>query len=150
MPRPPSCDCGTCQKCKHRLYMRGWYQRMSPEERREWVAKRDPEKVKLNDRKRYRRDKPKRLAISKKNAEKPESKKRKREYQREWRHKHPEKIRAHKLVRRAIDRGDLVREPCPCGSVKSEAHHADYLKPLDVEWLCRACHSERHFPTEPF
>jgi hypothetical protein len=28
--RPATCDCGECEKCKHREYMRGWYARQRP------------------------------------------------------------------------------------------------------------------------
>jgi len=32
-----------------------------------------------------------------------------------------------------------------CGEEKKlDAHHSDYDKPLDVIWLCRRCHMERH------
>jgi hypothetical protein len=53
--------------------------------------------------------------------------------------------KARHLARQAIRRGDLVRMPCEvCGMVKSEAHHDDYSKPLDVRWLCRTHHTEWH------
>jgi hypothetical protein len=108
------------------------------------IAQRDPEKVRENERKRYQRDREKRDAANRAWFKTPQGMESKRLSQRAWRAKHPEKLRAHKLVRRAIDRGDLVRQPCPCGNPKAEAHHEDYSKPLVVEWLCRRCHHDRH------
>jgi len=62
-----------------------------------------------------------------------------------WHHGNKEKARVHKLVRKALDSGDLITEPCEiCNSLKVEAHHEDYSKPLDVTWLCRTHHRERH------
>lgn len=54
--------------------------------------------------------------------------------------------KAHLAVSQAIKSGQLQRQPCEvCGSVvQVEAHHADYDKPLDVEWLCQTHHKERH------
>jgi ribosomal protein S27AE len=44
-----------------------------------------------------------------------------------------------------IKRGKIIKESCAvCGSSESEAHHNDYLKPLDVRWLCRPHHLEWH------
>lgn len=51
---------------------------------------------------------------------------------------------ARAAVHAAVRRGELVRQPCPCGNVKSQAHHHDYSKPLEVEWMCRACHDAEH------
>lgn len=54
------------------------------------------------------------------------------------------KHRAHQAVWRGLRYGRLVRpEACErCGSAhrRLEAHHHDYAKPLDVEWLCPSCH----------
>ena len=44
-----------------------------------------------------------------------------------------------------LRRGKIKKEPCfKCGDVKSQMHHADYNKPLDVIWACRKCHMEIH------
>ena len=59
---------------------------------------------------------------------------------------HPEKYHAHYLLRLATKYGRIEKQPCEkCGSNKNvDGHHADYFKPLDVNWLCRACHMALH------
>lgn len=64
-----------------------------------------------------------------------------------------DRIRAatRRAAARAERQPDLFNDPrrpgvcTACGAAcKPEAHHADYRLPLDVEWLCRACHGVRH------
>lgn len=64
------------------------------------------------------------------------------------------KNRARQKVAAAVDRGTLVRpDHCEnCGAAANpklrkpniEAHHADYSRPLEVEWLCGSCHARLH------
>jgi hypothetical protein len=61
---------------------------------------------------------------------------------------HPERERARQMLRSAIRRG-LVARPSVCSGcgneqARIEAHHADYGRPFEVEWLCRLCHGKRH------
>jgi hypothetical protein len=59
--------------------------------------------------------------------------------------RHPEKHAAKLVVAKAIRQGTLVRLSCQvCGSQPAQAHHDDYNKQLDVIWLCRSHHGERH------
>ena len=45
----------------------------------------------------------------------------------------------------AIQNGWLTPQPCEvCGKEKSQGHHEDYSKPLDVVWLCIRHHQDRH------
>lgn len=61
------------------------------------------------------------------------------------RQRHPDRYRARMAVGNAIRDGRLFRGPCVhCGTtVKVQAHHEDYSKPLDVVWTCFPCHRER-------
>lgn len=52
---------------------------------------------------------------------------------------------ARDLATKAKRNGALTRLPCrDCGAKKSEMHHPDYSKPLDVVWLCKPCHDAEH------
>lgn len=65
-----------------------------------------------------------------------------------WRSNNPIKERAHAETRRAKARGDIVVpdacDRCGCTEPRLEAHHADYLKPLEVDFLCGSCHVSWH------
>ena len=63
------------------------------------------------------------------------------------------KKRAQNIVWKAIKKGILQPMACEAcgasGTMKDgrnliQAHHADYNKPLDVNWLCQKCHHELH------
>lgn len=58
-----------------------------------------------------------------------------------------EQMRARRIFHSAEERGEVVRpDTCSrCGErTRIEAHHADYSKPLEVEWLCFPCHRSLH------
>lgn len=66
--------------------------------------------------------------------------------------KYPSKNKAHYAVSNAIRDGKLKRNSAceACGiECRTEAHHHDYSKPLDVHWLCKACHVEWHKHFKP-
>lgn len=53
---------------------------------------------------------------------------------------------AHGQVGRAVKKGTLTKKPCEkcSGTLRVQAHHNDYSKPLDVVWLCKRCHERQH------
>jgi transposase-like protein len=60
--------------------------------------------------------------------------------------RYPEKNRARASVHHAIKVGLLVKpQYCEgCGlPALLESHHEDYSKQLEVQWLCRSCHSTK-------
>lgn len=67
-------------------------------------------------------------------------------YTKEYRKKYPNKYRAQTMVGNAVRDNKLFREPCEvCGTENNvHAHHDDYLKPLNIRWLCAAHHHQWH------
>ncbi|MBW7392000.1 hypothetical protein [Escherichia coli] len=65
---------------------------------------------------------------------------------------HRQRQQARWSVKRAIKSGKLCR-PTTCQKCNSkchpDAHHCDYSKPLEVMWLCKACHVEWHKHNKP-
>ena len=63
----------------------------------------------------------------------------------EKRKKEPVKYRARSLLNNAVALRKVYRKPCEvCGEIKSEGHHEDYSKPLEVKWLCPSHHRLVH------
>lgn len=62
--------------------------------------------------------------------------------------KNREKVKAHSILRTAVLYGKMIKPVnclyCGVFSNRLEGHHADYSKPLEVIWLCHACHTILH------
>jgi hypothetical protein len=66
-------------------------------------------------------------------------------WQQNQRTAHPDRYLARTATANAIRDGRLTRMPCEvCGCLKSQAHHEDYTKPLEVRWLCFVHHRQAH------
>jgi hypothetical protein len=101
------------------------------EYRRAYYA-RNPEKWRKAQRKRYRRE---------------NSSVRRRPRARRSRKPSRLEVFARYVLNMAVRKGFLHRpkECSQCGAARRIAgHHADYMRPLDVEWLCYPCHAARH------
>lgn len=78
-------------------------------------------------------------------SQRPERKAKAIEYQRNRRANNPEQYKAHCIVNNAIRDRKLIPQPCEiCGTEPAQAHHPDYSKPLEVQWLCRVHHLQKH------
>lgn len=52
-----------------------------------------------------------------------------------------QKIIVRRFTNDAVRLGVLIRYPCSaCGDPNTQAHHTDYAKPLEVQWLCEEHH----------
>lgn len=66
-------------------------------------------------------------------------------YQRQRNKKDRIKQRARSKLEYAVRTGKIIKQPCEvCQSINSQAHHDDYLKPLQVRWLCSTHHGITH------
>jgi len=136
-------DHKTCFKCKEEKPLSGFYKHKmmadgrlnkckecTKKEVREHRANNDS--VREYDRRRY---------------QDPDRQARTRENTTRWRKANPEKYKAQTKVGNAIRDGKLEKKTeCEkCGSdFHVHAHHSDYSKPLDIEWLCARCHHIHH------
>lgn len=61
---------------------------------------------------------------------------------------YPHKDKARSLLNTALKSGKVIKLPCEvCQNPKSQAHHEDHNKPLEVIWLCSIHHGLRHRKT---
>lgn len=69
-------------------------------------------------------------------------------YYNKFRLDHPQKASAHSKIAYAVRSGSVSRpdtcEKCSSYHSNIHAHHDDYSKPLEVIWLCTACHGSEH------
>jgi hypothetical protein len=128
----PSCVCGSCRTCKNRETQRRRRERDPDAHRRKNAAWRDENRGTHN-------------ALQREYAKTPEGRRVEAERQKRDR----QKVYARNAVQRALRSGELVRGGCARAGQdghecrgRIEAHHADYEKPLEVEWLCSAGHAE--------
>jgi hypothetical protein len=130
----------TCFKCKRRKPLRLFYKHPMMADghlgkckacaKKDVKANREKKRSYYSEYDRLRHQRPERKAAVQARAKK-------------YRERYPGKARARTIVSNAVRDGRLQRQPCEiCGDVKSQAHHDDYRKPLQVRWLCFVHHRE--------
>lgn len=91
-------------------------------------------------------------AYEKVRYQRPDRKAKALDYQRKRRAKYPEKEKARRAVSYYKRRG-IIKPPKACQRCKAkgrvEAHHDDYSKPLQVQWLCFICHRKHGHGQQP-
>ena len=69
------------------------------------------------------------------------------DYQRKYCKEHPQRHRANGKLNYYVGIGRIIA-PLKCSECNStgrlDAHHSDYEKPLDVDWVCKVCHKQLH------
>lgn len=58
------------------------------------------------------------------------------------------KQNARVLLNQAVKKGKVIKpvscQNCDLVVKRLEAHHPNYCKPLEVDWLCSSCHAIKH------
>lgn len=114
------------------------------------------ESIKRYDRQRYQKNKVKKLEYQKGYAQNnkkkikiykkryfKENRKKINKWHREYYSENPEvklKYKARELAYKKITKNPICCEKCGEKTEKLERHHKDYLKPLEIIWLCKNCH----------
>lgn len=96
-------------------------------------------------RERYYRDHDKIMEAEARRRKKPEHRAKNRVYRKQSDARDREKVNARRQLCNAVRAGKIQRLPChKCGNPKSQGHHEDYSRALDVEWICATCHAKEH------
>ena len=135
------------KKERARTRAREWY-RANKEKARVsflmWKAE-HPAELKKRKRESYLRHREARLSRQRELMKTPEAKEKMRVRALLRKVKSPEEYCARYILGNAVKQGKIIRLPCiVCGDEKSQGHHEDYTKPLDVIWLCDKHHKEKH------
>lgn len=110
--------CYVCKKCRNEI-TRKWYYK--------------------------NQEKYKKLMVKWKKENPKKYKKTKRNSYINYRKKYPERVLVKIEFQKSLRKGIIKKYPCEvCGDTKSQGHHPDYSKPLEVIWLCQKHHSELH------
>lgn len=147
-----------CHKCGEEKPLDGFYKSTTAKDGRDNTCKecrkarvRQNRREKIEQYREYERQRamlPHRVAMRERYLATPEGKAAIYRGTKKYRQQNPIKMQAHNRVSKALANGRLSRgEACQeCGDSESRlhAHHDDYLRQLDVRWLCAACHKAWH------
>lgn len=129
-----------CTKCKVEKPLLSFWKNKNKKDGHAFACK-DCETLARRDL--YYRDHDSFLSLAKKYYRK--NKKRLIRLQEERKKRYPEKFAARQVLQEAVRCGKIKKLPCEvCGDKKTDGHHTDYSKALDVRWLCRTHHAEIH------
>jgi hypothetical protein len=102
---------------------------------------------------RKRANRPDRVEARKQYAKTEQGKEAGKRAKRSWTERNPKKRQANMIVGNAISSKKISKpkecEECSVKDVRLEGHHDDYNKPLEVRWLCSACHRAWHKENGP-
>ena len=146
-------DSKVCNKCNERLFLEDFYLKRGSKDGRESTC---IECKKLKSKTNRKKNREHYLAYDKERNSTLKRLDERREYQKSERGKkiassYRQKVsgtiksEAQKLAKMAIERGD-IKKPLQCEDCKKftyalQAHHKDYTKPYDVNFLCIDCHN---------
>lgn len=118
-----------CRECKAKRYLKN-RENIRARQNGNWPEYAEKNRERLNEKSRVRR---------------LNSKEQDSAYRERFKVECAPKIAAKTSVWSHLLTGRMERKPCEqCGDVKSDAHHDDYAKPLEVRWLCRKHHARWH------
>jgi hypothetical protein len=117
---------GQCKKCTA-IYMKERRRRMKVENPLEYEKHLEGERNRV------------------KGLKQKQPKEKRKEYHKRYAQRNKHKMECQRMVHKAISDGVLIKQPCLfCKNPDSQAHHEDYSKPLEIIWLCKSHHYERH------